>query len=240
MEHKKILVYGKKSNNSTDKKFVTAEDFEIPHGEDYKSAIIELQKIHRSQINGKDLHSKYKIPKGKKIVLFATGKLQPYYSSHGIYDYDVQIWKKLLDDLKEKDNVFLILKPHPMENNIEVYQNLIKQTGSTNSLIIKGDLIELLSLTSVTISVFSSVMIDSLCFEKPVIRLKFQDDFNPIFDPSSAILTSDLDSLTTNILKIIESEDSKNFILKDIRKFVKENYGIPEHNPELILRNLLE
>jgi len=194
----------------------------------------------KTSLNQETIHEKYDIPKNKKIILFATGKLQPFYSGHGIYDYDVQIWENLLNNFKSMDDVFLILKPHPSEKNIEIYQKLIKKYNSNNSLIINGNLKELLYITTITISVFSSVMIDSLCFQKPVLRVKFDDDKHPIFDSCSSIISTDLLLLENNIMKILESKEFRNKLSKDIGKFVNEHYGIPEIHPEKILGKLLE
>ena len=36
----KILVYGKQSNPTNNQLYVTAKDFEIPHGYDYKNAML--------------------------------------------------------------------------------------------------------------------------------------------------------------------------------------------------------
>ena len=202
-------------------------------------SFFNLEQI-KSSLNQDSIYKKYHIPKNKKIILFATGKLQPFYSGHGIYDYDVQIWENLLNNFKLMDDVFLILKPHPSEKNIEIYQKLIKKYDSNNSLIINGNLKELLSITTITLSVFSSVMIDSLCFQKPVIRVKFDDDKHPIFDSSSSIISTDLLLLKNNIMKIFESKEFRNSLSQNIAKFVNEHYGIPETNPEKILTKLLE
>jgi len=202
-------------------------------------SFFNLEQI-KTSLNQDAVYKKYDIPKNKRIILFATGKLQPFYSGHGIYDYDVQIWKNLLNNFKLMDDVFLILKPHPSEKNIEIYQKLIEKYNSNNSLIINGNLKELLSITTITISVFSSVMIDSLCFQKPVLRVKFDDDKHPIFDSCSSIISTDLLLLENNIMKIFESKEFKNSLTQNIKKFVNEHYGIPEIHPEKILDKLLE
>ena len=50
----KILVYGKRSISDSTHLFVSAQDFDIPHGYDYKDAIIELERISTSKILDKD------------------------------------------------------------------------------------------------------------------------------------------------------------------------------------------
>ena len=202
------------------------------------SNFFELAKIKES-IKERSLYEKYKINKNKKIILFATGKLQPFYSGHGKYDYDVKIWEDLLNNFKNNDNIFLVLKPHPTEKNLSVYENLIRKLSVSNASIIDGDLFELISLSSVTITVFSSVMIDSLCLKKPVIRIKFPGDKNPIFDNSNAIITTDLDSLASKILNLFSSEQLYKNLISNSDIFVREHYGIPEKDPKNIIQKII-
>jgi hypothetical protein len=203
------------------------------------SNFFQLQEI-KKLLQQRSLHKKYNIDKNQKIILFATGKLQPFYSSHGKYDYDVKIWENLLKNYKNDKNVFLILKPHPTEKNISVYENLISKFSTSNARIIDGDLFELLSISSVIITVFSSVIIDSLCLKKSVIRIKFPGDVNSIFDESNAIITTDLNSLHSYIKELFSSKQLSINLEINSEKFVKNHYGIPEENPKNILETIIE
>ena len=49
------IIYGKKSGKEKGKIFIREEDLEIPHGEDYKIAIKELNKIQHICIEGKSI-----------------------------------------------------------------------------------------------------------------------------------------------------------------------------------------
>jgi len=186
------------------------------------------------------LFEKYNLDSHKKIILFTTGKLQPYYSHHGNYDYDVQVWKHLLEKFSSNPDYVIILKPHPQEYNVEIYEDLLKKFPNVNAKIIPGNLYELIYLSSITISIFSSTMLDSLCFDKPVIRVRFQDDFNPIFDDSGAITTIDLPNLSSTIKKIFLSDEIMNSLLLHRKQFVKDQYGLPEENPQLLLKNIID
>lgn len=203
------------------------------------SNFFNLQKTE-TLVKKRPLRDKYKIKKNCKIVLFATGKLQPFYSSHGKYDLDVKIWEHLLKNFKNNNNIFLVLKPHPTEKNITVYENLISKYSISNASIISGDLIELVSLSSLTITVFSSVMIDSLCMKKPVIRVKFPGDENPIFDNSNAVVTIDINSLTSKINELFSSEQLYKTLISNSSVFVKDHYGIPENNPKNIIQKIIK
>jgi hypothetical protein len=203
------------------------------------SNFFQLKEIETS-LQKRLLYKKYKIDKNKKIILFATGKLQPFYSSHGKYDYDVKIWENLLNNYKNDKDIFLILKPHPTEKNISVYENLISKFSVSNARIIDDDLFELLFISSTIITVFSSVMIDSLCLKKSVIRIKFPGDVNSIFDESNAVITTDIDSLHSCITELFSSKQLSRNLEINSEKFVKNHYGIPENNPKNILETIME
>ena len=134
---------------------------------------------------------------------------------------------------------FIILKPLPSEKNISVYEQIISNYKVDNIKIINDDLFELIMCSSLVVSVFSSAMIDSLFFEKPVIRVKFDRETHPIFDKTDAIITSSLQSLSHNIHKILDSEKEHNILIQKGRVLLKDHYGIPEENPDLILKTLL-
>ena len=186
----------------------------------------------------KPLKEKYGIKKEQKVILFTTGKLQPFYSAHGKYDYDVRIWEHLLTNFSNKDDFFIILKPHPQEKNIDIYKKFLDENKSKNFKIIQGNILELIHISSLVVSVFSSTILDSLCFKKPVIRVKFED-VNPIFDSTDAVLKTNLESLPSNILEILENEKAKNNLLKKGKEFVFAHYGIPEENISLKIRKIL-
>ena len=157
---------------------------------------------------------------------------------HGKYDHDVRIWEHLLRNFSNKNDFFIILKPHPQEKNIDIYKKFLNENKSKNFKIIQGNILELIHISSLVVSVFSSTMLDSLCFKKPVIRVKFEDE-NPIFDRTDAVLKTNLESLSSNILEILENEETKNNLLKKGKEFVFAHYGIPEENISLKIRKIL-
>jgi len=201
-------------------------------------AFFHIEKIVQA-LENKSLLKKYKIPSNSKVILFATGKLQKNYPETGKYDHDEQIWRNLLDSYSNNKEFFLILKPHPLESNITVYEEILKEYDTDNAKIIQGDLFELIYLSSIVISVFSSTMLDSLCFGKPVIRVNFGRETLSIIDTSKAIISSELSQLTTNIEKILNDVDLQREMKKTASSFVKEQYGIPQKEPEKILEKLL-
>ena len=82
-------------------------------------------------------------------------------------------------------------------------------------------------------------MLDALCFQKPVIRIKFGNEKHHIFDNTNAIITSKLDFLSKHIDMIVNDQSKLETVSHNIQEFINEQYGIPENQPELILKEIL-
>ena len=72
-------------------------------------------------------------------------------------------------------------------------------------------------------------MLDALCFNKPIIRVKFNDE-EPIlpYDDYNVILSSSLENLKSNINKLFEDDSFRNKLIKNSNLFMKLQYNIPE------------
>jgi hypothetical protein len=226
----KLLLFGEFAKNVLIEQGYPSEKLVVfgnPHFfnlEQIKNALDQLQ-----------LRKKYSIGKNKKIILFATGKFQEYY---GELNYDVQVWNYLLENFSDSKTYEIILKPHPQENTL-VYQNLLQKKGNTNARIINGEIFELIYISDLIISIFSSFMEDSLCFNKPVIRVKFNDEKLTIpYDDYNVLLSSSLENLKSNIHKLFEDDSFRNELIKNLDSFTKHLYNIPE--PKIDFTNLLK
>ncbi len=105
------------------------------------------------------------IEPSKKIILFApTWKGNDYY--HPQVDVDEYInFKRTIEEHLNSDEYQVLLKPHQV-----VYKELQKSGGLSDSLIPAYiDTNELLSVTDILISDYSSIFYDFLCSGKPVI-----------------------------------------------------------------------
>lgn len=116
---------------------------------------------------------------------------------------------------------------------------LKKNKSPLNAKIIQGSLQELIYISSVIISTYSTTIIDSLCFKKPVINVEFDEIKFPII-LGNAVKTTKLDDLKKNILEIINNNTVKNELLQNSSEFIKMLYNIPEENPKKLLQNLVK
>ena len=150
------------------------------------------------------------------------------------------MWRKLLQNFGNRDEYTIILKPHPNENT-SVYENILKEKDVNNARILQGNLFELIHISSVVIAVFSNVMTDALCLEKPVIRVKFDDVEHTVpYDKFGVVVSTDLDGMVPEIHKILDNEDQRKNLKKNLSQFLKEQNNIPVENPDLILEKILE
>lgn len=186
-----------------------------------------------------DILSTYGLP-NKKIILFTSTKMQSYYKSYGKMNYDEQIWRHLLENFANKNNFYLVLKPHPSEN-ISAYEKILNELQVSNAKIIQGELFEMIYTASVVISIASTTILDAICLRKPVIRVKFKNVTSPIpYDEYGVVLSSELDVLSKNIESLVNKKDIQDDLLKNGFQFIKEQYNIPEEDPQSILEYILK
>lgn len=183
-------------------------------------------------LSKKSFYTKFKIDINQKVILHTTILLQGK-NSWGKLDYDVQIWKNLLKNFSGNKDFFIILKPHPGENT-EIYEEILNQFDSSNVKIIQGNVLEIINISSIMVSVYSSVIIDAVCMKKPVIEIKFDDTESPIpLENLGVSTTSNLENLSTKIYQIFENTQIIDDLLVNREKFLKEYYNLPEDKYKL-------
>jgi hypothetical protein len=194
----------------------------------------EFDKI-KDLLSNQDLRKKYNIDPNSKIILFTTGKLQPYYADRGKYDYDIQIWEYLLQKYANNNDYYVILKPHPSETNTQAYEKILQKYTCDNFIIKNGILQEMIHISSVVISVGSTTLIDSLCFDKPVIQVIFENkQFLPMLEENKVVIISNLHDLEKNIMQATSDKNLEQLLTKNRTKFLKDQYNFPDGNFETI------
>jgi len=200
-------------------------------------AFFNLPKF-KSKLNPKSLLKKYDLPDNSNIILFVPPGLR-YYRDHKI-NYNKEILVELLKNFEKKKNFYIIIKPHPADK-IDWYENILKNFKIPNSKVIQGDLLELISLSSLVVSTISTSIIDSMSLNVPVIQVKTDNvDFQTLFDGFNALKQTSLSNLTTTIESLIEDNETKNLLLKNGALFVKQYYNFPSENHKQFLNNLLK
>ena len=145
-----------------------------------------------------------------------------------------------MENFANNDQFLIIVKPHPNEDTLE-YEKIIKQFSANNFKIIQGDLFELIHISSLVLSVFSNIMTDALCFEKPVIRVTFDNIKHTVpYEESEVILSTNLEDMITNITTLLNNNQLQIDLKKNLPQFLKEQNNIPVQNPESIIENLIK
>lgn len=198
----------------------------------------DIDKIKKS-LDALDLKTKYAIPQNKKIILFTTGRYQSYYKGYEKQNYDEKILNKLLETYANNEEFYVILKPHPIGEYLEYYKDLISKYDCKNFVIIQSDLFELLHISDIIVCYFSTILIDSIMFEKMVIEVTFDDKKFMLFDEYEVFIKSSLDSLSENINKLLSDSKLQAKIKENSAKFIKEQFNIPNENVSDQLRFLI-
>jgi len=100
---------------------------------------------------------------------------------------------------------------------------------------------ELIYISSIVVSIFSTTIFDSMCFKKPVIQVKFEEaSYSLPFNDSYLGVQSSLPLLSEKIIEILENNSLQKTILENNSRFIKEFYGIPEKNMESKLNYLIK
>jgi hypothetical protein len=192
------------------------------------------------QIDKKSILNKYTISDKQKIILFTSTKWQNDLMGK---DFDPMIWDELLKIYSNKDEYFIILKPHPGEK-ISTYENILSNYNCNNATIIQDSLVELLHISDIVISNYSSVIIDACCLNKPIIEIIWDDiseNSTLNYHKIGITIPSKIENLKFNVKNILEKQSITSEYLKKQIIFLKEQYGIPIDRNEMIdkLKNLV-
>ena len=230
----KLLVFGEIPKEILQKKDYPSENI-IVFGNPMFFNIEQL----KNNFSKKDFYQKFGIPKDKKIILFTPPGFQSYYEKGIESNYNTQILKKLIKEFSNNEEFIIILKPHP-HDDVRIYKKILKNQNSSNIKIIHGDLLELIFISSVVVSTFSTTIIDALCFTKPVVQVKFSDvKFSMPYDNYNAVNYSELEELDKTILDIFSNQELVKELQTNSKQFIKKYYNIPGENPEKILKELI-
>ncbi len=197
-----------------------------------------LEKI-KKLLDPNILYEKYGLQKNQNIILFIPPALIEYYESGDKYNYNIKVWQQLLNDFHDKPDYQIILKAHPRDN-LSLYEKILSKYDSKNIRIEKGSLLELITISSVVISTTSNAIIDSLCFRKPVVQIKFENlEIHMPHDKFGAVISTTPKNLSLDIQKILSNNKERKDLEKKGEFFIKKCYNIPETNPKLVLDKII-
>lgn len=193
--------------------------------------------LNKIKFKQKSIIEKYHLPINKKFILFAPPGMKDYTESK--INYNEEIIKKLLQTFMDNKEIFFLIKPHPADDPND-YKKILDKFGSTNAKIIDGSLIELITISELVVSTFSTTIIDSMCLKKAVIQVTFSGiNYDRPYDEFNAVLQASLSELSKKILYLLNDESKKLELIKNGHNFAKQYYNFPYKQPIENLKQIL-
>ena len=190
-------------------------------------------------LNLENLRKKNNIPLDKKVIIFASSRIQSYYEGVG-GNHDELVLKKLLETFANNPKYFVILKPHPGEY-IGTYKKLIEDSNCKNFKILQGNLFEILFMSDIVVSIFSTILLDSIALEKTTLRVIFEGSSPLIpYEKYSVLQECDLNSLKKNIEELLSDETKQQKLIDNRSDFILDQYNIPNNNMERLLKKIFD
>ncbi len=177
----------------------------------------EKVEVFKSQYDPVLTRKRLKLPEKSKIIL---------YTMQNLPDGSNSLVNQLIIDtflnLGRKD-FFLLIKVHPVDN-IENYFHLIPPHRSDIGIIKDEALGEMLSISSVLITAYSTTVFDAAIMSIPSITVTASHSIiNSFFYDSNISFNADNSNLGTLLLRILEKEDNDAF--NEQRERIKNKYA---------------
>ena len=158
------------------------------------------------------------------FILFATD----FKSLHTIESITVESMKKYEEiinsvyDIVTKRNKKLVIRPHPQKDIGE--KQIAKELDPKLKVATGGSILPLIKSSSlVVVTDTSSVMVEAMALNKPVISLRVNPDYDDEFCNPNACLRTGIEDFENNLSKILENEQFRNLLLKRQKIFLDEN-----------------
>src|SRR3989338_2855460 len=158
---------------------------------------------NKKKYSKKTLCSRLGLDSNKKLVVFAS---QPIKEEESKVNF-----KALEKALKGMKNTELVIKLHPNDKE-EFYRKILAELKYKCAIAKDIDLYELLFCSDIVASIYSTVMLEALIMDKPVIQLNLLEKYS---------ILPKLNSPLIQITKESELGRAVNGLLKDKRKFKK-------------------
>ena len=221
-------MYGKE-----DQKFHPFPDYTIVWGEKWKHLLVKKSCYYENNIivlghlrtdlihhikNIKTFDNPDFVRFEKPVILYAS---QPLFKGDENIRYKYGF--DFLQLSKDFKNLFFIIKPHPNEKDYKDFFNKIAtEINTKNYQFYTGDLYQILAISRVVIIYYSTVGLESIYFNKPVIAFDYHNnDITGLIKEKVAFQATEYNSLKKLITQIREGQKME--ILKDKRdNYIRE------------------
>ena len=115
-----------------------------------------------------------------------------------------------------------MIRPHPQKDIGE--KQIAKELDPKLKVATGGSILPLIKSSSlVVVTDTSSVMLEAMALNKPVISLRVNPDYDDEFCNPNACLRTGIEDFENNLSKILENEQFRNLLLKRQKIFLDEN-----------------
>ena len=158
------------------------------------------------------------------FILFATD----FKALHTIESITVESMKKyemIINSVYNsvmKHSKKLVIRPHPQKDIGE--KQIAKELDPEIKVVTGGSILPLIKSSSlVVVTDASSVMVEAMALNKPVISLRIDPDYDDEFCNPNACLRTSIEDFENNLSKILQNDQFRNLLLKRQKIFLDEN-----------------
>lgn len=185
----------------------------------------DMFKDWRPQISRRELCRQLNLDENKALILFATQQINKF-SAFWTDDLFWVMADKIISVVQRFTDKQLIIKVDPYED-VRPYKNVIKVSSSDNAVVVKDfNIYTLIFLSDLVITLDSTVGIEAMIFDKPLITVNFtkRQDRVPYAKKGAALGVYNVTEIATTIKKALYDEET----IKQLsggREVFKEEYA---------------
>jgi len=169
----------------------------------------------------RNIIQKLGIPEDKKIITFATENLPSE-------EEKLVVAKSIFRVVREIPECHLVIKMHPNEIDVGIYERLATAAGMKGYSILRNiNLYELLYASDLVILSYSTVVVEAMRMQKPVISLDLMSLHESVSFIKSrvAIVVNNADDLLTSIQKCLALGPDVQEIVNKAKSFAEQQLG---------------
>ncbi|MEW6008477.1 MAG: UDP-N-acetylglucosamine 2-epimerase [Candidatus Omnitrophota bacterium] len=158
----------------------------------------------------------------RKIILFAAipkVKLSSYYTD----DRGEVLMRKILEAVKMIENVHLIIKVHPYDNNSSIYRRIINESKVKNvTLVKKENIYDLINVCQALIVPDSTTGLEAIILDKPLIYLNLtkRKDMIPYVQNGVALGVYKAQDIYSAINDILDNPQTRERLKQGRKEFI--------------------
>jgi len=191
-------------------------------GEPYYDSLLKS----RNEFDRNSFLNKYRIPKGKKVILYAY---QPNVttSAFGFMMLNEILAYQVFKDIGNNENYWIIFKMRPCDS-VDKGLKIVKCSGAKNITVIsKTDNFKLIRASDLIITRYSTMALEGILLNKPVVILDFprenrETTLSPFLNTTSVRVVDKEEDFSPTIEKIFKDTEVKKSLASGRKGFLKK------------------